>query len=53
MGSREVSGALDWIDTLPTPSGSPGDEHQGVSLVKIAARLGDEWAAWKQNQPSH
>ena len=52
MRCREVSGSLDWIDTLPTPSGSPGDEHQGVAFVKIAARLGDKWAAWKQNQPS-
>lgn len=52
MRCKEAAGSLDWIDTLPTPSGSPGDEHQGVALVKIAARLGDEWAAWKQNEPS-
>ncbi len=44
QGGVRVAGldALDETDALPT-NGSPGDERQGVVLVKIAALLGDEF----------
>ena len=36
--------ALAWLDSLPTPSGSPLSRHQGRALTEAAARLGNEWA---------
>ena len=36
--------SLAWLESLPTPTGNPQNEHQGGHLTGIAARLGSEWA---------
>ncbi len=36
--------AFAWLDSLPTPTAEPTDQHQGAHLTAIAARLGSEWA---------